>query len=1104
MQNITSYLKKLNFDPKLLNSLHAKYMVRIRLVLLLVFTIVALGVSSLLILPRRLNPEIRLAIVTVSTVLPGAGPQEVESLVTVPLEDKLSGLSGLDTITSVSNDNFSMIVMQFLSGVDKDKARSDAQTAVSEVTTLPTDAQIPKVTALDFENSPIWVFTLTSKSDLPSLMRFANTLKDQIKRLPNVSDVVLSGFDTQEIEVRLDPEKIRNLGINPLALSAAIKAETKALPAGSVYTDAANFSLAIDSQVSSVDDVRNIQLVIGGQPVALGEIAQVLQRSKPNQNKTYIASGNLDVQPGVTFSVFKTSNADIDKTVKTVEDFVNKTININDGNFRVTSVLNTGELISKQFTDLVGEFQSTILLVFINLLLFLGIRQALIASITIPLTFLMSFAWMNIFGQTINFLTLFALLLAFGTSIDDTIVTVSAMTTYYRTKKFTPHETGILVWRDFVVPIWTTTVTTVWAFLPLILTSGIIGEFIKPIPLVVATTMYTSTFVAWFITLPFLIVLLKPQIPRRVSLLGKIIGVLASLVLIKILSPNNLLILPIAVLYFLLIFVFLKTKDQLLNSNPKIVSFHKFLSNLVSTGIINTTQLGNKYRQTILKVLSSKRGRRVAIIGLLSFSLFSYTLLPLGLVKYEFFPKSNGDTVYVILDMPSGTNLETLDRESKNILEDLRQSPETIAVTAETGSTFNSGFGSPASPNSTLFTMVLVPEAKRHLTSDDIATRVRTKYEKYAKGKISVQEISGGPPAGADVQIEFLGDDLAILNDLANKTVSYLSSRRGLINVQKSVKEGTSKLAFVPDKTKMSQAGLTPDSVGLWLRLSASGFTLDTVRFGNKDQDVVFYTNNGTLTPEDLGRISIPTPTGDNIPLLSLGSVRLENNPTVITRESGKRTISVTAGVLPGFSASGANSNLEKFANTELKLPDGYTWKTGGVNEENQKSVTSLIQAMGLSFILIMATMVVEFNSFRQAAMILALIPFAISGVFIIFGLSGTALSFPALIGVMALFGVVVTNAMFIVEKINQNIKGGMELKEAIADAAESRLEPIMLTSLTSILGLVPITLANPLWRGLGGAIIAGLLFSGAIMLIFIPVTYYLLFRKGKTPQTSY
>ncbi len=1094
---------KLKFDKRLENTWFSRYLGNIRVVILLVLGILTVGIYSLTTLQRRLNPEVKLTIVSVVTILPGAGPADTESLVTIPLEDKLTGLNGIDTITSTSRDNASAIVMQFKSGVDKDKAKTDVQSAVDSVTTLPSDTQTPTVTAFDFEGQPIWQFAVTGSQDTASLMRYTDRLKKKIEDLPDIDRVTLDGWQAQQIEVKIDPEKVNSLGINPMQLSQALKTATTAFPAGSTNADGLNFSLSIDNQVASVEDIRQMTLNIQNRPVKLGEIARIDTKSEPNLTKTYLATPSSPAQQAVTFFVYKTSSADITKTVKGVEKLVEDEIGSTDGQYQVNSILNTGEEISKQFTDVLGEFRSTIILVFINLLLFLGLRQALIASITIPLTFLLSFGWMSILGQTINFLTLFALLLAFGTSIDDTIVTVSAMTSYYHTKRFSAHQTGLMIWRDFTVPIWTTTITTVWAFLPLILSTGIIGEFIKPIPITVATTMYSSTAVAWFITLPLLIVFLNPRFPSRVK---KFIGgllILLSIILITLISGNKALLLPILLTYAVLLWLTFRLRKELTKAAWDFIrrfrhthAIKTFLAELFSLGFIDTEPLGRKYRQLITRILKSKRGRKLVLVCLGIYALVAYALIPTGLVKNEFFPKTNADNLYLNVDLPPGTDAATIDAEAKNLIGQLQSTPELKSVIADPGKQIDTRGGEADSPSSVLFSLILNPKEQRKQSSIDIAEQLRQQFSNYTKGKLAVIEQSGGPPAGADVQIKLLGDDLEILNQYADKTIRYLSTQPGVINVDKSIKPGTSKLTFVPDKTKLVQAGIGADTVGFWLRLWTSGFTLDKVRINNQDNDAVFYVNGQNLNPQQLGRVNIPTQSG-SLPLLTLGRLELKNNPTIITHEAGKRTISVTAGVQPGYSISDANKKLIAYANDGLSLPNGYTWQTGGVNEENTKSVQSIFRAMALSFILIMATMVIEFSSFRQAAVILSLIPFAVAGVFYVFGLTGTPLSFPALIGVLALFGVVVTNAMFIVEKINQNHKRGMSIDEAIADAGQSRLEPIILTSLTSILGLIPITLGNALWRGLGGAIISGLLFSGVIMLFYIPVMYKTIYANS-------
>ncbi len=390
----------------------------------------------------------------------------------------------------------------------------------------------------------------------------------------------------------------------------------------------------------------------------------------------------------------------------------------------------------------------------------------------------------------------------------------------------------------------------------------------------------------------------------------------------------------------------------------------------------------------------------------------------------------------------------------------------------------------------------MLDKKKRTKTSIEIAENLRKQFNDYSTGKISVIEQSGGPPAGADLQIKLLGPDLGVLNIYADKISTYLKSQTGVTNVEKSIKPGTSALVFTPDLQKLAQVGVTTDMLGLALRTYASGLTLDEVNFTPGDtqkQDIVFRLAHNPARVDSIDTITVQTPTGA-IPITTLGNLSPKANPTVITREGGKRSLSVTATVTAGYSVSQKNKTLETFANG-LNLPTGYSWQTGGVNEENAKSVQSILQAMVIAFILILVTMVIQFHSYRQAIIVLLVIPLAVSSVFVLFALTGTPLSFPALIGVLSLFGIVVTNSMFIVDKININLRQRMPFNEAIADAGSSRLEPIILTKLCTVLGLLPITLAEPLWRGLGGAIISGLLISSTIMLLFIPVVYYSWFK---------
>lgn len=1101
-QEKTSYLSQLRFDPHLKDKWWAKYLVNFRIVILLILLIITTGVFSYLTVPRRVNPEIKIPIVIISTVLPGASPTDVESLLTVPIEDKLNSVKGIDTMTSISQDNVSVVTLQFLSNIEGKVALQDVQTALKSVSDLPSDAQDPVINLLDFEDAPIWTFAVTGKGDTASLMRFAKQLKDKIKDLAKVDRVELSGFDTQEIQVIVDPKKIAQYGINPGQLSQIVKAATASYPAGSISTSGLTFSLSIDRDVTEIDDVRRLQLSANGRNFQLGDVASVIERSKINQDHTYLVDGKASKQ-AVQFYVFKSKSANIDAAEKDVREAVDETIKQYDGEFSVTTVMNTADEIVKQFNDLFTEFGQTIILVFTLLIVFLGFRQASISLLTVPLTLLSAIVVINILGLSLNFLTSFAFLIALGLLIDDTIVTVAAVTRYYLTGKFTPAETAILVWKDFIVPLWSMTITVIWAFVPLLLSTGIIGEFIRSIPIVVTATMISSTSIAVLITLPVLVILLKPDLPRRVVIFLRVLGVIAVVALVALLIPRSV-IYPLALIIGLLtVFIIFLVRRSLFDRLDRIKKKDKVKKILtgLSNGFINIEKLSERYKVVIDRVLKSAVIRRNVIIAVIVFTVVGYALVPLGIVKSEFFPKTDEDILYVQVDMPAGTNLTTVNSEMLNFVKLIKFTKEMNYLVADTGASLGDNGNRSNNPGSFLITLHLTPHEKRHITSIQIAEELRKSLKNYTRGTANVIELSGGPPAGADISISLLGDDMNVLNNYANQIKDWLKTQQGVDNVQSSIKPSTSKIVFVPDKIKMSENNLTPDSLGLWLRTYASGFTLDKIKVENTDTDITFLMGDKLQSPSELSNIMVPTSNGP-VQLLSLGSLKLDTNPSTIVRLNGKREVTVTAGVTLGSSATEKNSEVEKFADS-LHLPSGYSWKTGGVNEENQKSVQSILQAMILSFLLILVTMVIEFGSFRQTLLAMLMIPLGIIGVFYVFGLTGIPLSFPALIGILALFGIVVRHVIIVIEKINDNRREGLSLHDALVDAAGSRLEPVLLTSLATIAGLVPITLSNPLWRGLGGAIIAGLLFSGTIQLFFVPVVYYEWFKERSNLKTQ-
>lgn len=1087
-QTQNSYLENLKFNPELTKSPIAKYLGNLRLVMLMLIIVLVSGIYSYINLPRELNPSIDIALITVNTVYPGAGPEEVESLITEPIEEQIERVDGVTTYTSTSQDSVSTIIVEFEDSFTRDDALTEVQNAVDAVTGLPEDATDPRVNDIDFADIPIWVFSLSAGNDIPGLDRFSQRLQDRLEANPSIDRVVVSGLQNREIQIIVTPEKITELGLNYIEIQNTVSSALTSYPSGEIRTDGLYYSVSIDPTINSIEDIRSRVLTINSQIYTLSEIATVQEINSPDEGKSFKASPNNEVEQVVTFNVYKKPEAKIEETVLAAQDIIQEET-AQFEHIQYDTVTNFAKEIDDQFSDLIRNFAQTVLLVFAVMLIFLGIREAFLATISIPLTVLIGITVMYGTGITLNFISIFSLLIALGMLVDNTVVVVSAVNSYFRMGKFTAYQTGLLVFKDFFIPLISTNLTTVWAFLPLLLATGIIGKFIEPIPIVVSTMIIASALVGFFLVLPISLLVLAPQFPKRVRVLSIIIGIILFAVTIYTLIPNSPLKI-LAVLAALLLLAVIPPLFRFIKNKTEHIRHTKFAERLDS-GFLNLGNLGNWYRNRIESILNSKISRIKVVVAIVIFTLFTYSLPALGFVPNIFFPTGDADLVYISVEMPLGSGIQTTEAESARLLSQIREKEYIENAVAELGRA-PQDTGIPSGDNLILITLNLVPTEERSLSSIEIAEELRDEFANYNLGDLSVIEQSGGPPAGADIEIKYSGPDLAQLAEYANKTEEYLATQDHVTNINQSIRSGTSKFTFIPDNKKLANYGLTERDIGLWLRIFASGTKIDEIDINNQTYDINFRVNENLITPNELIKLTIPTRQG-RVSLQELGEFKLNPDPSIISREDGEKTISVTASVTENGNIGLIGQNLEQFADTELNLSDAYSWSTGGVNEENQRSVQSIIMAMGLSAILILVTLVIQLGSFRKAFIVMLVIPLALSGVFLLFALFQIPLSFPALIGMLALFGIVVNNSILIVEKINQNLAANIAYKESIADAVASRLEPIALTTMTTIIGLIPITLSDPFWRGLGGAIICGLTVSGTILLLFIPTVYYML-----------
>lgn len=1101
MSYTKSFFDRLHFDETLRNGLIGRYFQSTRTIVLITATLIIAGIASYGSLKKELNPDIQIPTVIVATAYPGAGPEDIEDLITIPIEDAVSGLSDVTRVTSSSQESFSSIIVEFSSTISPEKAKGEIQNALDRVTTLPEASQDPSVEVIDFTNQPVMLFALSAPGDEAALPIIADDLFEEIRALPTVEKVALTYRRDPEISVILTPETIAAHQLSIASLAQSIDLALGNFPGGTLAAAGTTLSLDQEKSVNSLETLRKLPVKIGRETLPLGSLATIVEKEKPGTLPAYVLSHQQDATRAILFAVYQTESADTRESINSIEETIAHYQTTSPVAFEVSTSFNGAEEIDRSFNQLQRDFLITFGLVFVMLLLFFGLRQSIIAAFAIPFTFLTTFVVMQAVGISINFISLFSLLLALGILVDNAIVVISAIASYYRSGKFTPSETVLLVFRDFGGVIAVTTITTVWAFLPLLLSTGIIGEFIRPIPIVVSTALALSAATALFLVIPYMAVFLEGKFPRRVMIFLQGLSVaivLAALFFIMPTGSTKWFLYPLAAILLMLAVRLVRSFFQTVTT-WRSSRFGRAWTGFQDHGLLSFDALSIHYSRLIERILSSRRARRFTIGFLIVFMLGSYALVPLGFVVNEFFPSDNIDTVYVSAVLPVSTTALRAEEIVQELLPRFQSLTELDFVLAEIGAS------APTDSNTSvtgkdygriLFTLHLVKAKEREKKSGEIVAELERDFADWNGGTITASQLSGGPPAGSDLQLKLLGSDLDTLEALAEKTKQYLENIPGTSNVSISLSSAGKKLSFIPNEAALNAAGLSTRDTGVLLRTLGSGYTVkEDVRFGDDKRDIMIrFSEDDFGTPEAIGRLSLSTTAGDTTPLLSLGSLELQNNPTLITREDGKRSISISATVAEDYSVTELNTALESFADNALRLPTGYSWKTGGVNEENNKSVQSILYAMLLSAILIFATMVIQFNSFRKAAIVLLVIPIAVSGVFVIFALFGIPLSFPALIGVLALFGIVVNNSIIMVDKINKNLDLGLPTREAVVEGATSRLEPILLTALTTIVGLIPITLSDPIWQGLGGAIIAGLSFSGIAKLFFIPVIYEMWF----------
>ncbi|MFA7319261.1 MAG: efflux RND transporter permease subunit [Parcubacteria group bacterium] len=1113
----SAYLDKLEFSPELRKTWLNFFVANFRVVILLIMLISGWGIFSFLQLPRESNPEVKIATAVITDTYPGVAPSDMEELVTKKIETDISGVSGINKITSTSSNSFAKVVVEFDADQNVDDAVRRLRDQLPAIRQdIPTEANDPQIKQISLDDTPIVTYAFVGPYDGFAMRTYIDNIKDELVKIPDIREVNVSGGDETQFEVAYDPQKLALYNISLDQANAAIAATNRAIPAGNFEGSEFNYPVRSDARFFDAKTLGDIPVLHTDDNaiVYLKDIAIVREKAI---EKTIYSRFSLNAkasQNAVTLQIVKRTGGSILNTVDSVKTKIDEMLKTFPTGITYDDTVNQATRINKDFNQLTHDFLLTLVLVVGILFLIVGLKEAFVAGIAIPLVFFITFGVMQVTGTSLNFLSIFALLLSLGLLVDDAIVVVSATKQYMKTGKYTPEEAVLLVLNDFKIVLLSTTLATVWAFLPLLFASGIIGQFIRSIPITVSVTLIASLLVALMINHPLAAVLERVRLTKKffwiifaLILSGGLFAIASHSLLGYVFATFSLVALAWMIKWYFSggsgILAGNKNLSQKEWSDDDLIKqklLHQgdhdnatFGSRLIH-GIIRFDRVLPIYEKYLRLVTRTKKRRIITLIATLALFVLAILLPVTGIVKSEFFPAADGDVLYVSLLGPAGLKLDETDVITKKVEERLLKIPNIVnfsTIVGNPGSSGSLGSGGTNNSNTASITIKLIPQEDRSIKAYDIAQTIRDNIADIQGATITVSSPSGGPPSGSAFQAQISGDDLQILDKIANELKPMIDSVPGTINSDISLKDAPAEYTFALDDAKMELYDLNAAAVGLALRSAISGTTVSTVIRDNKTIDVVARFGKDKIpTLESIQNLQILNNKKQPIFIKDVAAVKLTPSVDAITRIDQKRTVLLTADVKSTTSSTQVVKEFQAKLAKDYALPQGYSISYGGENEQNNESVLSIIRAMAIAGLLIVSTLVIQFNSFRKAIIVLVTLPLALIGVFIGMALLGVTLSFPGLIGILALFGIVVKNAIILIDKINLNIKTGIPFEEAIIDAGKSRLEAIFITSIVTIAGIIPVTLSNATWTALGSAIIFGLSISSFFTLFIIPILY--------------
>ena len=1020
--------------------------------------IIAFGVYAWINLPRELTPEIALQTATVTTLYPGASPEEVEKLVTAPIEDAIEeNVNKINLLLSNSSEGRSVITVDFEEMNDRefDKELENLRTAVEQVNELPEEIlEDPQVVELDVSSGFPMLTVVVGGDIAESQMRdIAENVKDEILDIKNIASVRIAGLREREIWVEVNPDRLKAYQLPIAAVITALGTSNLNLPAGTMELGNTEFMVRTMGEFANPDIIGDTIVAVQptGTPLRLRDVATVSDTYEEARTLSRISG-----KPSISLSVQKKSEGNTIALVAQLRELVEKRKSDLPEGAELTPVNDYSVILKERLGILETNAIFGLVLVVLMLLVFIGWRNAMFAALGIPVAFMATFWFMSIAGYSLSGVSLFGLILVVGIVVDDAIVVIENIYRHIEAGE-SPKVAAIRGAQEVGWPVLAASLTTICAFGPLMFMSGTAGQFMRVVPIMAILVLIASLFEVFVI------------LPAHVSEWGKA-------------KPRE-------------------GRSRLDNLRTR--SQGAFTLSVRITGFfVWFATVFDLIRNRYVKILTKTIRWRYAFVGSVLFIGLIACVSAFVVLDKELFPGEDFPQFYVKAEMPPSYGLQ----ETTAVMAQIEEAAKTLPSSEVAAIVSNIGIHTPTSGMAEGVTygsnfgeviVELTPKQERTRGIDEIIADMRKKTLTVS----GVEELNyitqaGGPPQGEDVEVKVKGDRFDKLTELTGVLKTELAQLEGVYDIRDDFRIGKSELRIHLKPEKAHQYGLTTFQIAQTVRTAIEGAKATTYREADEAIDVIVKYEKDTLQNiSELNNLLIATPTGTIVPLKDVADITEEKGYSDIRRFDGERAITVYASVdrqkTTPFEVNQAL--MGAFADVESLYP-GYQLDFRGVFDEIIESFSELWKLFIVGLLLIYVVLGAQFKSFIQPVIIMFAVPFGMIGAMVGLLISNATLSMVAMFGIVALSGIVVNDSIVLIDFINKYRERGYNKWYAILKGGSIRLRPIILTSLTTIFGLIPMAIGlggkSPIWMPMAYTIIFGLAFATTMTLFVMPALY--------------